>query len=93
MVPQVTRRSLPTGGATTADDLHGSVLLLVAPTKIVATVLAECFKGASDVRVIEDRRRPWPHGERRRVAETPAMERRRGDRRQSSRFRFVATVG
>jgi hypothetical protein len=88
VVPHVTQRA-PRGGATASGDVHGSVIVLVAPTTTVASVLAKCFKGASDIRVIQDRRRPWPHSERRQIVETPDVERRRGERRRLSRFKFL----
>lgn len=91
MAPQLTRGT-PGRGATTPDYVCGSILLLVAPTTIVASVLAECFKDASDIRVIQDRRRPWPRSERRRMMEPPDVERRCGERRRSSRFRFLGAV-
>jgi len=55
-------------------------------------VLAECFKEAPDIRVIRDRRRPWPQSERRRTLRLPDLERRQGERRRMSRFRFVGAV-
>jgi hypothetical protein len=75
-----------------AEELRGSVVLLIAPTPSMATALAQRFEGLQGVRVIQERRRPWPDGERRRMLQMTALDRRRSERRRPSRFRFEGTL-
>jgi hypothetical protein len=74
------------------EDSRGTVVLLIAPTLGMATALAQRFEGLPGVRVIQDRRRTWPRGERRRVLQMPELDRRRSERRRTARFRFEGTL-
>jgi hypothetical protein len=70
------------------DRSPDSVILLIAPTLGIATALAQRFEGLLGVRVIHDRRQPWPQAERRRRLLSPDVERRSGERRGTWRFSF-----
>jgi hypothetical protein len=74
------------------EEARGSIVLLIAPTLGVATALAQRFEGLPAVRVMQERRRPLPEGERRRMLQTPVLDRRRSERRRPSRFRFEGTL-
>jgi hypothetical protein len=74
------------------DVHHESVIFLIAPSLDVATELAKRFEGLPGVRVMQDRRRPWPYGERRRVTQATDPDRRRKQRRKSPRLRFEGMV-
>jgi hypothetical protein len=80
-------------------DLVQSVVLLVVPRDQpqLARALTERFAGVPGLHVIEDRRRPWPQGERRRrgvpVAEVATdRDRRREQRRGSDESCFLAVL-
>jgi hypothetical protein len=82
------------------QDLIGSDVLVIVPRENdgeLAQALTERFAGVPGLRVIEDRRRPWPQGERRnRVAKgielAPDHERRLEQRRGSHSRGFLGAL-
>lgn len=69
-------------------------ILLIVPNSGIAAELARRFEGVAQVRVIEDRRRPAPAGERRSraVVGADSRERRREERRGAHGSHFVGAL-